>query len=114
MSYLVIYECRDRICSVEIDFKEFPPTIHDIRDVEKELQDKYKYTDAPIITNILPLSDNNPKLANRDDFRDMAKERFDMVEDEAGLNDIYDELRELIVLALSDRAEELGTDPDKI
>lgn len=56
MSYLVIYECRDRICSVETDFKEFPPTIHDIRDVEKELQDKFKYTDAPIITNILPLA----------------------------------------------------------
>ena len=36
----------------------------------------------------------------------MAKERFDMAEDEAGLNDIYGELRELIVLALSDRAEE--------
>ncbi len=47
-------------------------------------------------------------------FRDMAKSKFDEAEDEVGLNDTYHELREIIVLVMSDRCDELGIDADKI
>lgn len=47
-------------------------------------------------------------------FRNICQELFKDCETEQELNNRYDDLRELVVCEMSDRAEYLGIDPDTL
>ena len=53
-------------------------------------------------------------MGNAKEFIDICYEQFKNCKTEQDLNDRYDELREIIVCEMSDRAEELGLDPDTL
>ena len=55
---------------------------------------------------------DNQEMLSR--FLNMCYEFFKDCDSEQELNDRYEELRQLIVCEMSDRAEELGLDPDTL
>lgn len=54
----------------------------------------------------------NEKLKKQ--FRDICYEQFKDCDTEQDLDERYEELRQNIVCEMSDRAEELGIDPDTL
>lgn len=57
MKHLVIFYAENGIYSVVYDFKNIPPTIEDIKEMQKNLQKMESLIRMPAIVNWLPISD---------------------------------------------------------
>ena len=57
MKHLVIFYTENGIYSAVYDFKNIPPTIEDIKEMQKDLQKMESLIQMPAIVNWLPISD---------------------------------------------------------
>lgn len=57
MKHLVIFYAENGIYSAVYDFKNIPPTIEDIKEMQKDLQKMESLIRMPAIVNWLPISD---------------------------------------------------------
>ena len=57
MKHLVIFYAENGIYSAVYDFKNIPPTIEDIQEMQKDMQKMESLIQMPIIVNWLPISD---------------------------------------------------------
>lgn len=57
MKHLVIFYMENGIYSAVYDFKNIPPTIEDINEMQKDIQKMENLIQMPVIVNWLPISD---------------------------------------------------------
>lgn len=57
MKHLVIFCTENGIYSVVYNFKNIPPTIEDINEMQKDIQKMENLIQMPAIVNWLPISD---------------------------------------------------------
>ena len=57
MKHLVIFYTGNGIYSAVYDFKNIPPTIEDIKEMQKDIQKVKSLIQMPAIVNWLPISD---------------------------------------------------------
>ena len=57
MKHLVIFYTENGIYSAVYDFKNIPPTIEDINEMQKDIQKVESLIQMPAIVNWLPISD---------------------------------------------------------
>ena len=57
MKHLVIFYTENGIYSAVYDFKNIPPTIEDINEMQKDTQRMENLIQMPAIVNWLPISD---------------------------------------------------------
>lgn len=57
MKYLVVFFSENGVHTASYDFKNVPPTIKDIQEMQKDLQRKLNLANAPAIVNWLPISE---------------------------------------------------------
>ena len=56
MDVLIVFVNRGSVGNTRGKFRHFPPTIQDVRDMEKELNEKFGFGGA-VIVNWLPISE---------------------------------------------------------
>ena len=56
MKHLVIFCAENGICSAVYDFKNIPPTIEDIKEMQKDVQKMKSLIQMPVVVNWLPIS----------------------------------------------------------
>lgn len=57
MKHLVVFFAENGVYSASYDFKNVPPTIKDIQEIQKDLQRQLNLVNAPTIVNWLPISE---------------------------------------------------------
>lgn len=57
MKYLVVFFSENGVHTASYDFKNVPPTIKDIQEMQKDLQRQLNLANAPAIVNWLPISE---------------------------------------------------------
>lgn len=57
MKHLVIFYTENGIYSAVYDFKNIPPIIADINEMQKDIQKMENLIQMPVIVNWLPISD---------------------------------------------------------
>lgn len=57
MKHLVIFVTENGISSAVYNFKNTPPTVEDIKEMQKDMQKTEDLIQMPVIVNWLPISD---------------------------------------------------------
>lgn len=57
MKHLVIFYTENGIYSAAYNFKNIPPTIEDIKEMQKDIQKTESLIQMPAVVNWLPISD---------------------------------------------------------
>ena len=57
MKHLVVFYSENGIYSAFYDFKNVPPTIKDIQEMQKDLQEWGNMRNTPTVVNWLPISE---------------------------------------------------------
>lgn len=57
MKHLVIFYTENGVCSAVYNFKNIPPTIEDIKEMQKDIQKTESLIQMSAIVNWLPISD---------------------------------------------------------
>lgn len=57
MKHLVIFYTESGMCSAIYNFKNIPPTVEDIKEMQKDMQKTESFVQTPVIMNWLPISD---------------------------------------------------------
>lgn len=57
MKHLVVFFAENGVHTASYDFKNVPPTINDIQEMQKDLQNQLDLVNAPAVVNWLPISE---------------------------------------------------------
>lgn len=57
MKHLVVFFAENGVHTVVYNFKNVPPTINDIQEMQKDLQNQLDLVNMPAVVNWLPISE---------------------------------------------------------